>query len=49
MYKLLYSQKEFPVFQNRMHETRQDAINCPKANIYLAQSQDTGLIHGLDF
>ncbi len=48
-YKLLYQQKEFPVFQNRMYKAKQDAIDCPKGNIYLVQNQDTGLIYNLDF
>ena len=48
-HKLLYQQKDFPLFQNRMYETEQNAIDCPKANIYLVQDQDTGLIYNLDF
>ena len=44
-YKLLYQQKEFPVFQNRMYKAKQDAIDCPKGNIYLVQNQDPGLIY----
>jgi hypothetical protein len=43
-YKLLYQQKEFPVFQNRMYKAKQGAIDCPKGNIYLVQNQDTGLL-----
>jgi len=48
-YNLLYQQKEFPVFQNRKYKSKQNAINCPKSNIYLVQNQDTGLIYNLDF
>ena len=41
--------KRFSTFSNRMYETAQSAIDCPKANIYLVHDQDTGLIYNLDF
>jgi len=48
-HKLLCQQKYFLLFQNKMYETKQNTIDCPKANIYLDQDQDTGLIYNLDF
>ena len=29
MFKLLYQQDAFPVFQNRMYESKEEAIKCP--------------------
>jgi hypothetical protein len=34
MFKLLYQQDDFPVFQNRMYESKEEAINCPKGVIF---------------
>ena len=48
-HKLLCQQKDFLLFQNKMYETKQNTIDYPKANIYLDQDQDTGLIYNLDF
>lgn len=47
--KLLYSQKEFPVFQNRMYESADEARNCPCGDIYLVENQVTGLIYNAAF
>jgi len=47
--RLLYSQSAFPVFQNRMYDTAEDARNCPKGDIRLVEDLDTGLIHNAAF
>ncbi len=44
MYNLLYQQDDFPVFQNRMYDSREEAINCPKGNIRLVENLKTGLV-----
>jgi hypothetical protein len=48
-HKLLYQQDEFPVFQNEMYTTKQEAIDCQKGNIRLIQSLNSGLIYNADF
>ncbi len=40
----LYQAKDFPVFQNRMFDSSEEARNCQKGNITLAQDPETGLI-----
>ena len=45
MLKLLYQQDNFPIFQNRMYDTKDEAINCPKGNIRLLQNLETGLVY----
>lgn len=47
--KLFYSQKQFPVFQNRMYESAEEARNCPRGNIDLVENQVTGLIYNASF
>jgi hypothetical protein len=41
MLKLLYRQDDFPIFQNRMYNSKEDAINCPKGNIRLVENLET--------
>ena len=48
-HKLLYKQDQLPVFQNRMYETKAEAIACPKADIQLVEDLDTGLVHNSQF
>jgi hypothetical protein len=45
MFKLLYQQDDFPVFQNRMYESKEEAINCPKGNIRLVENLESGLVY----
>ena len=45
MFKLLYQQDNFPIFQNRMYDSKDEAINCPKGNIRLVQNLETGLVY----
>lgn len=46
---LLYQQNDFPIFQNRMYETAEEARNCPKGDIKLIEDQQTGLISNAAF
>lgn len=41
----LYLQTDFPVFQNRMYETVEEAIDCPKGDIRIVEDSETGLIY----
>ena len=45
----LYRADQFPVFQNRMFDSAEEAIDCPKGDILLAQSHLTGLISNILF
>jgi hypothetical protein len=45
MKKNLYSQQNFPVLQNRVYESVNDAINCPTGDIKIVQNIETGLIY----
>ncbi len=47
--KVLYEQQQFPVLQNRVYETTQDAINCPKGDIKLIEDSKTGLVYNITF
>ena len=47
--KVLYEQKQFPVLQNRVYETAQDAINCPKGGIKIIEDAKTGLVYNAAF
>lgn len=43
-HRLLYSQNDFPVFQNRMYETVEAARNCPRGDIRLIEDLTSGLV-----
>ena len=47
--KVLYEQEDFPVLQNRVYETAQDAINCLKGDIKIIEDSRTGLIYNAAF
>lgn len=48
-FKTLYEAKDFPVFQNRMYETSQEARNCPKGDLVIIEDHETGLVYNLKF
>lgn len=41
----IYEIEGLPIFQNRMYDSEQEAINCPKGNVRLIEDPDTGLIY----
>ena len=41
---LLYQQTDFPIFQNRMYDTAEEAKGCPKGDIELVEDLQTGLV-----
>ncbi len=45
----LYKIDCLPVFQNRMHESRNDARACPRGDVRLVEDLETGLIYNADF
>lgn len=49
MNKILYQEQEFPIFQNRMYETFEEAINCPKGDLDIVEDSKTGLVYNQAF
>ena len=49
MMKTFYEQTNFPVLQNRVYETREAAINCPKGEIKIVEDTKTGLVYNASF
>lgn len=47
--KVLYEQRQFPVLQNRVYDTAQDAIDCPKGDIKIIEDSKTGLVYNAAF
>src|SRR3954470_12862003 len=45
----LYEQSEFPIFQNRMYDSAQEARACPRGDIKLVQDDATGLVYNAAF
>lgn len=43
-YKEIYRVEKLPVFQNRMYQSMEEAINCVKGDVVLVQDLETGLI-----
>lgn len=47
--KILYEIEQLPVFQNRMYDSEEEAINCPKGDIRLVENLETGLVYNEAF
>lgn len=47
--KVLYEQQQFPVMQNRVYETAQDATNCPKGDVKIIEDAKIGLVYNAGF
>jgi hypothetical protein len=47
--RLLYSEHDYPVFQNRVYHTYEEARNCPVGSIRIVEDGETGLVHNADF
>lgn len=43
--KTLYRQSQFPIFQNRMYDSEEEARNCPRGDILLVEDSQTGLVY----
>ncbi|MBZ0067407.1 MAG: methyltransferase domain-containing protein [Thiobacillus sp.] len=48
-YRVLYTQKDLPVFQNRMYDLESEARSCPTGDIVLVEDQETGLVYNIAF
>jgi hypothetical protein len=49
MHRIIYEQAALPVMQNRLHESREEALLCLQGNMVLAEDRITGLIRNLAF
>lgn len=47
--KFLYRQDQFPIFQNRMYDTEEEARACPQGDIRLVEDFETGLVYNAAF
>jgi hypothetical protein len=47
--RVLYRQKQFPIFQNRMYDTAIEARSCQRGDIVLVEDKITGLIYNSAF
>lgn len=45
----LYRIDGLPIFQNRMHDSRDDARACPRGDVRLVEDLDSGLIYNASF
>lgn len=43
-YRVIYQVEQLPVFQNRMFHSEEEARNCAKGDMLLAQDLETGLV-----
>jgi hypothetical protein len=49
MLRILYEGSQFPILQNRIYNSFEDAINCVCGNIQIVENQETGLIYNHAF
>ena len=47
--RVLYEARDYPIFQNRMYDTPEDAKACPKGDIRLVEDRETGLVYNEAF
>jgi hypothetical protein len=47
--RVLYEVEQLPIFQNRMYDSEMDAKLCPKGDIRLVESLETGLVSNAAF
>jgi hypothetical protein len=49
MSRVLYEESNFPILQNRVYKTYEEAINCPRGDIRIVEDEQTGLIYNEAF
>ena len=49
MTRVLYRKAQFPVLQNRLYSSMEEAIGCPKGDIAIVQNLSTGLVYNAAF
>ena len=47
--KLLYEQRQLPIFQNRMYDSAEEAKACPKGDMRLVEDLGSGLVYNAAF
>ena len=47
--KILYEIEQLPIFQNRMYDSKEEAINCPKGDVRLVENLKSGLVYNEAF
>jgi SAM-dependent methyltransferase len=47
--RVLYEQRELPVFQNRMYDSAEAARHCPRGDLVLVENLRTGLVYNAAF
>jgi SAM-dependent methyltransferase len=47
--RLLYEQRQLPIFQNRMYDSVEEARNCPRGDLQLVENLATGLVYNAAF
>ena len=45
MNRVLYEASDFPILQNRVYPTREEAMQCPRGDIRIIEDEKTGLIY----
>jgi hypothetical protein len=45
----IYLQHDFPIFQNRVYNSAEEAIDCPRGDIRIVQNDRTGLVYNAAF
>jgi hypothetical protein len=48
-YHTIYYQSNFPIFQNRVYDSQEEAKKCPTGEIELVENLETGLVYNLAF
>lgn len=49
MNKVIYEKKDFPILQNRVYESYEDALDCVRGDIRIVEDQESGLIYNEKF
>jgi hypothetical protein len=47
--RLLYEQRQLPIFQNRMYNSVEEARNCPRGDLQLVENLGSGLVYNAAF
>lgn len=47
--RLLYEQRQLPIFQNRMYDSAAQARDCPRGDLQLVENLESGLIYNAAF
>ena len=49
MTRVLYKESDFPILQNRVYGTYEEAIHCPRGDIKIIEDEQSGLIYNTAF